>query len=251
MDKQIENVMIIGAGGGIGAAMVEGFVNDGKRVFATARDLTAYQSSIPSCLRQDADRFMALAMDVTQQDTIASCFDTLATKTNKLNLLINCSGLLHSEQQQPEKRLEDANANAMLNSFAVNSVGPLLIARYAFPFFKHRETGILANLSARVGSISDNRLGGWYSYRASKAAQNMITKNISIELKRRSPGTICVGLHPGTVDTRLSKPFRRGVSETQLKTPRESAAALYQVIQHLQPEDSGKVFAWDGSEIPA
>ena len=112
-----------------------------------------------------------------------------------------------------------------------------------------KKRSVLSNTSARVGSISDNRAGGWYAYRAAKAAQNMITKNIAIELKRRSPNTICVGLHPGTVDTDLSKPFQRNLKPGQLITTEQSASYLYKVISKLDNKDSGKVFAWDGSEV--
>ena len=124
-------------------------------------------------------------------------------------MIINCAGLLHDgDSLQPEKRLADVTAASLERSFAVNAIGPLLIAKHFQGMLHPQRLAVFATLSARVGSIGDNRTGGWYSYRASKAAQNMITKNLSIELHRRARGVICVALHPGTVDTGLSRPFQ-------------------------------------------
>ncbi len=250
--KQFKNILIIGAGGGIGQAFTQLFLTQGKQVIASVREPEAKKHASLRRLQQShRDQLSLYTMDITQQESIEQCFSSIASVTDRLHLILNCSGLLHSASVQPEKRLEEANQTQLFESFAVNSIGPLLIARYALPLLRHDEISILATLSARVGSISDNRLGGWYGYRASKAAQNMITKTVAIELKRRSPSSICVGLHPGTVDTGLSKPFQSGVSATQLKTPDESVAHLSKVLDQLQPHDSGKVFAWDGIEIPA
>ena len=135
--------------------------------------------------------------------------------------------------------------------FAVNAIGPALVAKHFLPLLPRHGRSVFASISARVGSIEDNRLGGWYSYRASKAALNMLLKTYSIELKRRAPSAICVGLHPGTVDTALSKPFQGGVAPGKLFSPTQSAAYLLRVIDGLTPADNGAVFAWDGSQIPA
>ena len=206
-------------------------------------ELRAWRAAGPEKLR-------LLAMDMASQDSIEAGFGRIGAETGRLHLVFNCTGLLHDQDLRPEKKLEDAALANLLKSFAVNAAGPLLVARYALPLLKHDQPSVLASMSARVGSISDNRLGGWYAYRASKAAQNMITKTLSIELARRSPNTICVGLHPGTVDTRLSKPFQGNVRPGQLKSASEAAGHLYRVIHGLQPADHGKVLAWDGGEIP-
>ena len=247
-DKQQIDSCIVGASGGIGYALTELLLTEGRSLVVTARN-----KALPALLQlqQEYDnRLQVIDMDIANQDSVERAFEHIRSLVSKLELLINCSGLLHiDEQLKPEKRLEDVTAENMLTSYAVNSIGPLLIARYALPLLKHEGRSVLANISARVGSISDNRIGGWYAYRASKAAQNMITRNISIEYGRRSPNTICVGLHPGTVDTPLSRPFQKNVPSGQLLTPVESARHLHEVVQNLKQEDSGKVFAWDGSEI--
>ena len=250
MTKPDKQALIIGAGGGIGGAMTRLLLENGYAVFAAGRGgleghaaLWAWRAAGPGKLR-------LLAMDMASQDSIEAGFGRISAETKRLHLVFNCTGLLHDQDLRPEKKLEDAALENLLQSFAVNAAGPLLVARYALPLLKHDQPSVLASMSARVGSISDNRLGGWYGYRASKAAQNMITKTLSIELARRSPNTICVGLHPGTVNTRLSKPFQGNVRPGQLKTASEAAGHLYRVIHGLKPADHGKVLAWDGGEIP-
>jgi len=159
---------------------------------------------------------------------------------------------LHDEQRGiwPEKKLGDIKADNLAQSFAVNAIGPALMIRYFHDLLPKSERGVIASLSARVGSISDNGLGGWYAYRASKAAQNQITQTASIELRRRSKGHhICVGLHPGTVDTGLSEPFQNHVPPTQLQAPATAAKHLLSVIDNLTPDDTGRVFDWAGKPI--
>ncbi len=250
LNASINNCVIIAASGGIGLEMTRLLLEHDKRVFATTRSLdSANAAHLQELLQYYPSQLTLLELDVTDQQSVAACFTAIAESAERLHLVMNCSGLLHDENTRPEKRLEDLESNQLLKNFQVNSIGPMLIARYAFPLFKHDEPNVLANMSARVGSISDNRIGGWYGYRTSKAAQNMATRTLSIELKRRSPTTICVGLHPGTVNTGLSKPFQRAVKAGQLKTPAQAAKNLYSVIDKLSAQDSGKVFAWDGSEI--
>ena len=247
--KTDKRAVIIGAGGGIGRAMTRLLLENGCRVFAAGRDSLQRNAELQALQAAHPDGLCLLAMDVAAEDSIEAGFRLIGAETDRLDLVFNCAGLLHDQGMRPEKRLEDAAMDKLLKSFSVNAAGPLLIARYALPLLKHEQPSVLANISARVGSISDNRLGGWYAYRASKAAQNMMTKNLAIELSRRSPNTICVGLHPGTVDTALSKPFQSNVKPGQLKTAAEAARHLYSVLNDLKPEDSGKVLAWDGSEI--
>lgn len=241
--------LIIGASGGIGFAMLQQLLNAKQTVFASSRDTASLLEKISPLSTEDQTNLTVIEMDLSQQDSIEQGFREIRKKTEHLRLLVNCSGLLHDDHLKPEKRIEDAEQENLLNAFTINSIAPLLIARYAMPLLQHDANSILANISARVGSISDNRLGGWYAYRASKAAQNMITKNLAIEFVRRSPQTICVGLHPGTVDTDLSKPFQANLKPNQLKTADDSAVHLLNVISQLKPEDSGKIFAWDGEEI--
>ena len=139
----------------------------------------------------------------------------------------------------------------MARAYQINAIGPALVAKHFLPLLATDRKAVFAALSARVGSIGNNRLGGWYAYRASKAALNMILKTLSIELARRNPSAICVGLHPGTVDTRLSGPFQRGVPGDKLFSPHRSAPCLLKVINALSPGQSGRVLAWDGKPIAA
>ena len=168
-----------------------------------------------------------------------------------LHLVINATGLLHDAHVQPEKALRQITAENMARVLAVNTIGPALICKYFLPLMARDDKAVMAHLSARVGSISDNRMGGWTSYRAAKAAQNMVVKNAAIETARRDKDKIIIGLHPGTVDSRLSQPFQGNVAEGKLFTPAQAAAYLLRVIDGATAADSGKVFAWDGVEVPA
>ncbi|MAS82036.1 MAG: cell-cell signaling protein [Legionellales bacterium] len=247
----MDNALIIGASGDIGIRMTQLLLEKGIHVIASVRDHNLNKSEYLNTLKSDyKSQLILVSMDISAQESVEKAFSFISGHTNKLNLIINCTGLLHNNKGlQPEKRLEDINTDNLVQSFTVNSIGPLLIARYALPLLRHNDRSVLSNISARIGSISDNRAGGWYAYRAAKAAQNMITKTLAIELNRRSPNTICVGLHPGTVNTKLSKPFQRNLKLGQLTTAKQSVNYLYKVITKLEKKDSGKIFAWDGSEI--
>jgi hypothetical protein len=165
-------------------------------------------------------------------------------------LAIVTTGMLHDEIQSPEKSLRDLNAANLARSFAINAIAPALIAKHVIPAMPKHERAVFAVLGARVGSIGDNRTGGWHGYRASKAALVQLVKTIAIETARTRPLAIVVALHPGTVDTGMSKPFQRGVDPQKLFTPEVSATHLLSVIDGLSASDSGGHFAWDGSRIP-
>jgi NAD(P)-dependent dehydrogenase (short-subunit alcohol dehydrogenase family) len=139
----------------------------------------------------------------------------------------------------------------LLRDYRINTVGPALVMKHFAPLMLREQRAVFAALSARVGSISDNRLGGWHSYRASKAALNMLLRNLAVELGRSHPQAVVAGLHPGTVDTGLSRPFQKGVADGKLFAPAYSAERLLAVLDGLTPADSGGVFAWDGARIPA
>ena len=134
--------------------------------------------------------------------------------------------------------------------FQINTIGPALVAKYFLPKLNRNSRSVFAVLSARVGSIADNRLGGWYAYRASKAALNMIIKNASIEIARKNKQAIVVCLHPGTVDSLLSKPFQSNVPDGKLFSPEFSAGKLLSVVDNLSPDQSGGIVGWDGEPIP-
>ncbi|MEM9493690.1 MAG: SDR family NAD(P)-dependent oxidoreductase, partial [Myxococcota bacterium] len=200
--------------------------------------------------RRAGQRLQLLALDVRDEERIAAAAEQVGRHCAHLHLVLNVSGVLHGPELQPEKRLEHVSGAALAHGFAINAFAPLLMARHFFALLKHRERAVIANLSARVGSISDNRLGGWYTYRASKAAQNMMTKTLSIELARRAPNIVCVALHPGTVDTELSRPFQRNVPAERLFAPERAVSQLLAIIDSLTPEQSGQFLAWDGQPIP-
>ncbi|MGI4877698.1 MAG: SDR family NAD(P)-dependent oxidoreductase [Janthinobacterium lividum] len=217
-------IVVIGASGGIGAAFV---------------DLLRDRGEVTALTRAD--------LDLTDP---ASIFAAAARIGGPLDLVIVATGLLHDAAGGPEKSLRDLDPVRLARSFAVNATGPALVAAAFLPLLRtDRKTAFVA-LSARVGSIADNRLGGWYGYRASKAALNQLLRTAAIEHARRAPLSVVASLHPGTVDTSLSAPFQRGVPDGKLFTPAFSARAMLDVIDGLTPVDSGGLYAWDGSAIP-
>jgi NAD(P)-dependent dehydrogenase (short-subunit alcohol dehydrogenase family) len=187
-------------------------------------------------------------IDLTDEASIAAA----AARCAKLplpDLVIVATGMLHDAAGGPEKSLRELDAERLAQAFAINVIGPALVAKHFLPLFARDKRGVFAALSARVGSISDNRIGGWYGYRAAKAALNMTIRNLAIEWARTHKQGICVGLHPGTVDTALSKPFQKNVAADRLFTPDFAAEQMLNVVGRLTAEDSGKCFAWDGAEI--
>ena len=168
-----------------------------------------------------------------------------------IHRLIITTGMLHDSEQGPEKSWRDLDADRLARSFAINAIAPALVIRALIPLMTRKERAEIAVLSARVGSITDNRSGGWHGYRASKAALNQLIKTLAIELARTHPELVCVALHPGTVDTGMSRPFQGGVAPEKLFAPDFSARAMLGVLSQLTPAQSGLHFAWNGTEIPA
>lgn len=223
---------VIGASGGIGAAIADRLEADGVEVIRLGRS--------------GGD----VKIDLEDESSIAEAA-AKSGESGPLDLVFVATGFLHEEGSGPEKDWRHLQAENLARNFAINVTGPALVAKHFLPLLSDERRAGFAALSARVGSISDNRLGGWYAYRASKAALNMMIRSLSIELARKKPEAFCVGLHPGTVDTRLSEPFQRNVPAGKLFTPEHSAASLLDVLNGLGPSDSGKCFAYDGEEIPA
>ncbi|MBB6504912.1 NAD(P)-dependent dehydrogenase (short-subunit alcohol dehydrogenase family) [Sphingomonas endophytica] len=213
--------VVIGAGGGIGAALAAALAEE----------------------ENDVVRLTRAELDLTDEPTIAAA----AARVGKADLVVVATGLLHDAEHGPEKALRDLDPAWLAQQYAVNAIGPALVAKHFLPILPRTGRSVFAALSARVGSISDNRLGGWYGYRASKAALNQLIRTLAIEDKRRNDRGIVVALHPGTVDTRLSKPFQQ--SGRDLFQPDRAAVQLLDVLDALKPADSGKLFAWDGAEI--
>jgi len=242
------DVLVQGASRGIGLEFVRQLLACGNvaRVWAACRnpDALALPPGTP------LQRLRPLRMDVTDETSIAAAAARLGEETSRLSLVLNVAGVLHTpEGMHPERRLADVDAEHMVQAYRVNTLGPLLVAKHFAMLLPARERAVFASLSARVGSINDNRLGGWYAYRASKAAQNMITRNLSIELPRRHRGVLVIALHPGTVATDLSKPFQGNVPEGRLFEREQAVARLLHIIDTLQDRDQGRFIAWDGQTI--
>ncbi len=231
------NAAVIGASGGIGAAV--------------ARQLDSCPTVEKVIRLSRAQKSAAHTLDLEHETTVADAAAAIMESVGPLHLVFVATGMLHDgDGVKPEKTWRSLSARAFDKAFRVNATGPALIAKHFLPLLASDRKSAFAALSARVGSIDDNRLGGWHAYRASKAALNMIIKTLSIELSRRNPHALCVGLHPGTVDTPLSKPFQSGLPANALFDPEHSARALLAVLDQLTPEDSGNLFAWDGARIP-
>ena len=167
----------------------------------------------------------------------------------KFDLCIIATGLLQDKEITPEKNMKSLKTSSFNKSFLINTIGPALVAKHFIPLLRNDKKAVLAAISARVGSISDNKIGGWYAYRASKAALNMVIKCLSIEVSRKSKNQIILGLHPGTVDTNLSKPFQKNVPKEKLFSSDFSALKLLNVINKATVNESGSLLAWDGSVI--
>ena len=235
------NAAVIGASGGIGGALADKLDRCPavSRVFRLSRNRveTAHQDWLP--------------LDLADEASIADAAATLQREAGSFHVVIVATGILHDgERLQPEKTWRALSAPALETAFRINTVGPALVAKHFLPLLDKDGKSAFAAISARVGSIEDNRLGGWHAYRASKAALNMLIQNFAIELARRNPEAVCVGLHPGTVDTALSMPFQSGVPQEKLFPPQRSARHLLSVLDRLTPNESGGLYAWDGSRIP-
>lgn len=236
------NCIVIGSTGGIGAALVQQLC--GSSQVASVHALSRTGKSV------DHPKARNLTFDFLDPDSIEAAAQALR-EVGPFDIIITATGLLHSDSLQPEKNLRALSHDNFAQSFAVNTAGPAMTAQAFLPLLARDRKTVFAALSARVGSISDNRLGGWYAYRAAKAALNMVLKTLSIEWGRRFKQAVIIGLHPGTVATELSAPFSANVPEGKLFTPEFSAQKLLEVIDQVDSADSGKVFAWDGTEVPA
>lgn len=240
MKNQNKKVAVIGASGSIGRALVEQLASDISvdRIHAFSRSGVKFQS----------EKVVTGTLDFENESSIQDAANSIS-KDNALDWVVIAAGFLHDESTMPEKSIRDLSHESFIKNFTLNTIGPALVAKHFLPLMSKEHKSVFSCISARVGSISDNRMGGWYAYRASKAALNMTLKNLSIEASRRFKQTIIVGLHPGTVDSSLSKPFQASVSDNKLFTPEYSAQCLINVIDDLKHEDSGKIIAWDGTSI--
>jgi NAD(P)-dependent dehydrogenase (short-subunit alcohol dehydrogenase family) len=225
--------VIIGASGGIGGALEAALIDEGSfdRVHGFARSRDGEQH-----------------IDILDETSIAAAAAIVA-RGPAPTLIVVATGILHQDDRGPEKALHDLDADWLARVHAINAIGPMLVAKHFLPLMPRSGRTVFAVLSARVGSITDNRLGGWHGYRASKAALNQLIRTVSIEERRRNSSAIVVALHPGTVDTALSRPFQGNLAPGQLFAPDRAAVQLLDTLDGLKAADSGKLFAWDGAEI--
>ena len=223
--------LVIGSNGGLGAAMLSLLERD-----------TNYTQAI------GLSRSTAIKVDYFDEASVASAAQTLASSGHTLRLLIVATGFLHGDTGQPERSFTNLDAAYLAQVFQINTLGPALVMKHFLPLLPKTGRCVAAFLSARVGSISDNALGGWYGYRASKAALNQLVKTASIELTRRNKDSICVALHPGTVATALSQPFAK--TGLNVRPAQEAALDLLGVVAALSPLDTGCLIDFKGQRVP-
>ena len=232
--------VVVGASGGIGGALVRGLQEGGRyrRVLALSR--SGPHSHI----------------DLLDEDSIAAAVhgpvtDALHDAGAPLRLVVVATGVLQGERiAAPERSYRALDPDSLMASMRINMIGPALVAKHMLPLLPREGRSVFAALSARVGSIADNRLGGWHAYRSAKAALNVMLRNFAIELARTHPEALVLGLHPGTVATALSRPFQAGVGREKLFTPDFAAARLLSVMETATVAQSGQVLAWDGALVP-
>jgi NAD(P)-dependent dehydrogenase (short-subunit alcohol dehydrogenase family) len=232
---------VFGASGGIGQALCEALA---------ARGVGVIHAGSRRGEGPQRPAIRPFAFDLTNEASIAAAAETM--RDDPPEWVIIASGVLTlADGTGPERTYKRLDPGVMAEVFAMNTIGPAMIAKHLLPLMPRGAPFTFAALSARVGSISDNRLGGWHSYRASKAALNMLLRNFALEMARTHPDSVIVGLHPGTVDSALSQPFQSGLPDGQLTPPQHAADNLLGVLARLTPAQSGRVFDFSGEEIPA
>jgi NAD(P)-dependent dehydrogenase (short-subunit alcohol dehydrogenase family) len=234
---------VVAGGGGIGTAVAEHLL----RHYPLRRLIMLQRSG--RCAIDD-ERFQSVAVDATDPASIAAAGETIARSCDRLHLVFNAVGMLHGDGFTPEKRLKDVTPEALTHLAVVNAFFLPQLAAALAPLLRHSEPSIVASVSARVGSITDNSMGGWYSYRASKAAHNMLLKTLAREWRVSHKHCAIIALHPGTVQTGLSQPYTPANYKKRVLTPTQSAEAMLSVLESLTVEQTGSFYAWDGEPIP-
>lgn len=251
--------LVAGASRGLGLEFTRQLLSKHPEsvVVATCRNPDS-SDNLASLKEQHPSRLTVLRLDVTEENTIEAVAKEIMDKFGRLDLSLTTVGVLHiPDGMQPEAGLDNVERANLLHAYRINAVGPIIIAKHVMPLLKlgmgegtGRGGAVLANITCKVGSIHDNRLGGWYAYRASKAGLNQFTRTLGVECLRRKDPVICVTLHPGAVETELSKPYSRNIPEESLFTPETSVEKLLAVIDSLKMEDAAKFFAYNRQEIP-
>jgi len=248
--EKIDYGLVAGASGGIGAAIVQQILSRNKHaeVFATYRDQAKAKDLFDRKKMVFGDRLHLIKLEADKEKDYEDAAELIAERTARIDAVINCIGFLHGDSGKPEKRLADIELDHVRDSFAANSIPVVMLAKHLLAFFKNSSPAIFASLSARVGSIGDNRSGGWYSYRASKCAHNMFLKNIALEFERYRCNTLTLALHPGTTKTNLSLPY---IAKTRylLHSPEQTASNLLAVMSAKTIDSNGGFFDWEGAPV--
>ena len=246
----MRHILIAGVSGAIGHALAEHYLakDANLKVIGLCRDPSAVAFDSPLAERVHLIPWDAAAS--SDPGKIAFDIEQVLAPAAGLDGVIYAAGFLHGQGVMPEKRLEDLNAEALAHAFAVNATGFAILMRAVAPWLRHRRFKTVAAISAKVGSITDNGFGGWYAYRSSKAALNMLVRNLSIELPRKCRPLACVAIHPGTTLSPLSEPFSRSLAQLEVHQPAETADNIVTVIEGLTEDGNGQFLSWDGSQIP-
>ena len=251
---RFENALINGANGGLGSQFAEELLKCGaSKVFVTYRSGTGagiHSGKLEALIQNYPDRIHPIKADSTKEEGMIEIARVISEEVSEIHYLVNCVGYLHNSDHGPEKSLRKINEEQFLEAVRVNAFPTVLLAKYFMKLMRHKKEAVFATISARVGSIEDNRAGGWYSYRGSKAMLNMMLSNIAIEFNRSCPNVKVLALHPGTVDTNLSSPFSKNMDPDHLFTPEYSVKRMLDVIESVDKNPLGAFYAWDGERIP-
>ena len=248
--KNVKTAVIFGAGHGIGLALTKELLtkNVGVQIFASYR-VKENAQNLMKLAETFPNRLNIVFLEPINESSRSDFFQCVSQKTDQVDLIFNCIGVLNDENCQPEKNLSQITVEKLIHSFTVNAALTPLLAKTFLPLISRSSISLFSTLSAKVGSIEDNHLGGWYGYRGSKAALNMFIKNIAIECSNRSIPCILLSIHPGTTTTSLSIPYIKN-SKLKIHNPKETAVNILSVINNKNLSDSGKFFNWNNTEIP-
>lgn len=243
-----DTALVVGASRGIGLAITRQLLQGQgvRHLYATYRQADTAEG----LLQVSDERLHKLKADITNPEDLQALAERLSSDGHLPDFVINSAGILHEQGLQPEKALSQCRQDALLRMFSVNSIGPLMLAKAIIPLMPKNRSGHFAVLSAMVGSIGDNRLGGWYGYRASKTALNQFMRTLAVECRRSHPQLCITAIHPGTTDTALSKPFQSSVRPGKLYEAANSAGRILRVVSGGKADQSGRFVNWDGNVIP-
>ncbi|MCO1333854.1 SDR family NAD(P)-dependent oxidoreductase [Microbulbifer sp. OS29] len=245
MFENPQTVLIAGASGGLAQAIGAEIVRRHPQITL----MTLSRITVDMIPGHTGERHH-LSVSLEEAESIDIIENFMAEHSVPPDWVINCCGILHDDFHGPEKSLSQCDDHWLIQSMQINVLSHLHLARALDGFLQRRLPVLWVSLSAKVGSIGDNQLGGWYSYRISKAALNMLVKNLSIEWARKLEDSCVVAIHPGTTDTSLSKPFQSNLHPDKLYAPELSAKRIVDVLSQLSTAETGQLLFWDGSQLP-